>query len=233
MKKITTFLKHFLANLIFPRRKDKQHLNICFIGVPGVGKSYLCHRLRFHKLSPCKLGTSSALKLQKFLKLPIPKEYQKVYNFFLKNYHKAGNTYILREIYSKILGRNIYIDETMLNHYPIEILKDFYKKQPKLFNEFFKRTLVICVKDTPENILKKVNKRIKDGKEHAGYQDRTQKENFAVIKDAIKKLEEKSKFLKTCTNYIEIQAQLPIKEKIKICKEAIKQFENKLSKNKA
>ena len=229
MKKVVSIFKSFLANLIFPKRKDNKSLIICFIGVRGVGKSTISHYLRSHKISRHKLGSKSAKQLGEFLNISIPEKYKKILNFFEKNYPHLGREHLIREIYTRILNRTFYVDESILNDYPLEVLKDFYKKEPKLFNDFFKNTLIIWVKDIPENILKKVNKRITEGKERSGYNHNTKEQNLEIIKKSVTEIEEKIKFLKTCTNIFRIQAQLSIPEKVQYCQKAINAFEKSIS----
>ena len=225
------YFKHLLINFIFPKRKDKKSLIVSFIGVPGVGKSFIAHKLRLHNISPCRLGANSAKKIANHLNISISQKHKKIIDFFQNNYPKLSRTQLLAEIYSRSINRNIYVDESILNRYPTNVLKDFYKKEPKLFKDFFKSTLVICVEDTPENILKKVNNRITKGKEHAGYKANSDKENLQKITKSVKEFKDKIKFLKTCTNIFEIQAQLPLHQKIKICKKKIKEFDKQISSN--
>ncbi|MCR5506967.1 MAG: AAA family ATPase [bacterium] len=227
--------KTVLANLLFPKRHDNQSFIVSFIGVPGVGKSTLSHRLRSNRMSRSILGSSSALKLVETLNIPVPLEYKQVFNF-LTSYPEIKDSelcklVLLKDIAARIVHRNIYIDESILNYCPVHILEDFYNKKPDLFKKFFKSTFVIALKDTPENILKKVNKRIIEGKDKSGYYSHTEKENLAIVKNRVKEYEKKLVFLKSHIKVREIQASLPLSVKIKTCKSMIKQFNKTLSKD--
>jgi len=146
-----------LFNIIFP--KAKRPLIVDFIGPYGVGKTYLLKKIHF-KYNPCVQTKNFAIGLFRLLKMTYPEAYQKMERELKKgNLSSWHQKYLTGELCARCLDRIFYIDESVVNTFPIEILEKLDQEHPELLSEFYHNTIVIYLTDTLPNIQEKLKLR--------------------------------------------------------------------------